>query len=66
MIYITTDYERPVFGEVLLHRFREEDVLGREFLTPGAKPKMLIYKPDPEALRKRREAEARGTARPKA
>jgi hypothetical protein len=47
-IFAINDYERPSAGEVLIHRFREEDVLNREIVTPGAKLGGLIFKPRPE------------------
>ena len=60
MIYLTTDNGRGDNGEVLLHRFREEDVLGGKFESKDARRAMLIFKPDPAKVKARREAEARG------
>ena len=66
-IFAVNDYERPKAGEVLVHRFREEDVLNREIVTPtpGSKLGGLIFKPRPEVLKARLEAEARGERPPK-
>jgi hypothetical protein len=60
MIYLTTDNGRGDNGEVLLHRFREEDVLSGKFESKDARRAMLIFKPDPAKIKARREAEARG------
>lgn len=43
-IYLSYDWNRHTDAEILLAKFREEDVLARKFVTPGAKPRILINK----------------------
>jgi hypothetical protein len=44
-LYISYDHNRKTDGEVLMARFREEDVLARELVSPGSKLRMLISRP---------------------
>jgi hypothetical protein len=45
MIYILYDRNRHVDGEMLLAKFREEDILAGAFRSPGAAARMLVNKP---------------------
>ncbi|MBS0210083.1 MAG: exo-alpha-sialidase [Planctomycetes bacterium] len=42
LIHIAYDWNRHTDAEILLARFREEDVLSGQFASAGAKPRMLI------------------------
>jgi hypothetical protein len=44
MIHIIYDYKRYHDAEILLARFREEDVLSGDFQSPDAKPRILVNK----------------------
>jgi photosystem II stability/assembly factor-like uncharacterized protein len=44
-LYISYDRNRSTDGEILMARFREEDVLAGELRSPGSKLKMLISRP---------------------
>jgi predicted neuraminidase len=44
MIHLSYDWNRHTDAEILLAKFREEDVAAGKFITPGAKPRMLINK----------------------
>ncbi len=43
-IHILYDWNRHTDAEILLAKFREEDVLAGKFQSPGAKPRMLVNK----------------------
>jgi predicted neuraminidase len=43
-IYILYDWNRHTDAEILLAKFREEDVLAGKFISPGAKSRMLVNK----------------------
>ena len=43
-IFITYDHNRAADREILMARFREEDVLAGQFASPGAQAKMLVNK----------------------
>jgi predicted neuraminidase len=43
-IYLSYDWNRHTDAEILLAKFREEDVLARKFVTQGAKSRVLINK----------------------
>ncbi len=49
-IYITYDRNRDTDGEVLLARFREEDVLSQSLVSAGAVLRQLVSRPNPEAV----------------
>ncbi len=44
MIYILYDWNRHTDAEILLAKFREEDVLAGKFASPDARPRMLVNK----------------------
>lgn len=44
LIHILYDWNRHTDAEILLARFREEDVLGGKFASAGAKARMLVNK----------------------
>jgi hypothetical protein len=44
-IYISYDRDRATRGEILMARFREEDVLAGKLVAPGSKLKMMISRP---------------------
>ncbi|HEX4129794.1 MAG TPA: sialidase family protein [Pirellulales bacterium] len=44
VIHIIYDWNRHTDAEILLAKFREEDCLAGKFITPGAKPRMLVNK----------------------
>jgi len=44
-IYISYDRNRDTDGEILMARFREEDILAKHFQSPAATSKLLISKP---------------------
>ena len=51
MIHILYDRNRATDAEILMAKFREEDVTAREFKSPGAQGRMLVNKalgPKPE------------------
>jgi predicted neuraminidase len=43
-IHILYDWNRHTDAEILLAKFREEDVLAGKFQSPGAKPRILVNK----------------------
>lgn len=43
-IHILYDWNRHTDAEILLAKFREEDVLAGRFASPGAQPRMLVNK----------------------
>ncbi|MGB8168102.1 MAG: sialidase family protein [Chthoniobacteraceae bacterium] len=43
-IHILYDWNRHTDAEILLAKFREDDVLAGKFVSPGAKPRMLVNK----------------------
>lgn len=43
-IHLSYDWNRHTDAEILFAKFREEDIAAGKFVTPGAKPKMLINK----------------------
>src|SRR5205807_121474 len=43
-IHILYDWNRHTDAEILLAKFREEDVVAGKFQSPGAKPRMLVNK----------------------
>ncbi len=43
-IHILYDWNRHTDAEILLAKFREEDVLAGKFTSPGSKPRMLVNK----------------------
>ncbi|EDY18130.1 hypothetical protein CfE428DRAFT_4266 [Chthoniobacter flavus Ellin428] len=43
-IYLSYDWNRHTDAEILLAKFREEDVVAQRFASAGAKPRMLINK----------------------
>lgn len=44
-IYISYDFERETSGQILLARFREEDVLAGKVVSPGSRLKTTIFRP---------------------
>lgn len=44
MIYILYDWNRHTDAEILLAKFREEDVIAGQFRSPGAKARILVNK----------------------
>lgn len=52
-IFVAYDRNRDTDGEILLARFREEDVLAGQCASPGSALKMLVTKPNPENVAKR-------------
>jgi predicted neuraminidase len=44
MIHILYDWNRHTDAEIMLAKFREEDVLAGKFNSPGAKPRMVVNK----------------------
>ena len=44
MIHILYDWNRHTDAEILLAKFREEDILAGKFASPGAKARMLVNK----------------------
>jgi inosine-uridine nucleoside N-ribohydrolase len=56
LIYILYDWNRHTDAEILMAKFREEDVLAGKFVSPGAKPLILANKatgPKPKPARPR-------------
>lgn len=56
-LYVSWDKSRNAEGEVLMARFTEADILAGEFTGPRSRTRMLISRPDPEAVRIRRQHE---------
>jgi predicted neuraminidase len=44
IIHLSYDWNRHSDAEILLAKFREEDIAAGKFITPGAKPRILINK----------------------
>jgi hypothetical protein len=44
MIHILYDWNRHTDAEILLAKFREDDMIAGKFQSPGAKPRMLVNK----------------------
>jgi predicted neuraminidase len=44
-IYISYDRQRSEYGEVLMARITEDDILSGTLINPSSKLKMIIYKP---------------------
>ncbi len=59
LIHILYDRNRHTDGEILLARFREEDILAGEFRSPGAAAKMLVNKPTGGPWAERAAADAK-------
>lgn len=55
-IFVSYDLDRDTDGEILLARFSEEDVLAGKCVTKGSALRLLISRPDPEALAARHAA----------
>jgi hypothetical protein len=45
MIYISYDYNRATHGEILLAKFREEDILAGKLINPKSQLRILISRP---------------------
>jgi len=58
-IYISYDRNRATDGEILMARFREEDVLAKKTVSEPAKLRMLISRPLAPKTAKMTEAESR-------
>lgn len=44
MVYLIYDYNRTTDREILMAKFREDDVIGGAFKSPGAQPRVLVNK----------------------
>ena len=56
LIHILYDWNRHTDAEILMAKFREEDVLAGKFVSPDAKPRILVNKalgPKPQPARVR-------------
>lgn len=62
MIHLLYDWNRHTDAEILLARFREEDIVAGRFSSPGAKPRLLVNKARSPHLPKAIIPEAKWTA----
>jgi len=58
-IFISYDRNRATDGEILMARFREEDVLAKKMISEQAKLRMLISRPQAKKTARMTEAESR-------
>ena len=59
VIHILYDRNRHTDGEILMAKFREEDILAGQFQSPGSVARLLVNKPGGTTMIKQAEADAR-------
>jgi predicted neuraminidase len=59
LIHILYDRNRHTDGEILMAKFREEDILAGQFQSPGSVARLLVNKPGGTTMLKQAEADAK-------